>query len=171
MLATMFMTFCVLNTVLDKKCTPESYGIVYGGITCMISLAFSTISGGFVNPAKMIGPSSALYEINEKVFVIALAQFVGGILGGVFWNELFNGNKSGQADNIIDFFSKYDNSNEDKGLVAEGGKDGLEDLQEMQESKFEGGEKSLGDDQSFSSQKLMQEETPAKVDAGESLEL
>jgi glycerol uptake facilitator-like aquaporin len=158
MLSTMFMTFCVMNTVLDKKSTPESYGIVYGSFVAINSLVFGTISGGMGNPAKMIGPSSALYEINSKIFVIGIAQFIGGLLGGVFWNELFNKDKSGQADSIIDFFSKYDKG-EDKGLVAENNEGDLEDFQEMSEAKGLGIEVRNQDDSqgdlNHSSQKLV----------------
>jgi glycerol uptake facilitator-like aquaporin len=158
MLSTMFMTFCVMNTVLDKKSTPESYAIVYGSFVAVNSLVFNSVSGGMGNPAKMVGPSSALFEIDSKIFVIMMAQFTGGLLGGVFWNELFNKNKSGKADSIIDFFSKYDKG-EDKGLVAEGKEGDLEDLPEMSEAKGLGIEVRNQDysqgDLNYSSQKLV----------------
>jgi len=71
---TFILTLSVIKTVLDKKSTPESYGIVYGALTTVNVIVFNEISTGTCNPAKIIGPGSALYEVNIKVLIIALGQ-------------------------------------------------------------------------------------------------
>lgn len=79
-----------MKTVLEKGkgYGPETLGIVYGGLTTVNCIAFQEISSGTCNPAKIIGPGSALYEINLKVVLIAFGQLLGGLLGGIFFYKI-----------------------------------------------------------------------------------
>ena len=90
LLTSAVLTFVVVGLIFDKRSTPEVYGISYGMVACACEIATGTICCGNTNPARSIGPCLVLYHLGTGVWVPVLAQFLGGLLGAILYDEVFN---------------------------------------------------------------------------------
>ena len=90
LLTSAVLAFVVVGLIFDKRSTPEVYGIGYGAVACACEIATGTICCGNTNPARSIGPCLVLYKLGTNVFVPVLAQFLGGLLGAILYDEVFN---------------------------------------------------------------------------------
>jgi len=90
LLTSAVLTFVVVGLIFDKRSTPEVYGIGYGTVACACEIATGTICCGNTNPARSIGPCLVLYHLGTGVWVPVLAQFLGGLLGAILYDEVFN---------------------------------------------------------------------------------
>ncbi len=76
--------YVVLKSVWDERVAKNIYGFVIAGYYAAISIAFARISGGSMNPARVLGP--ALFSGNILGLWIYLAGPVAGcILGSMFY--------------------------------------------------------------------------------------
>jgi len=86
-LATAFLVFAYFATIVDKK-GPISFGPLVVGLAVLVSVLFSySISGGSLNPARVVGPLSLIYKWDDLILYIIGAS--GGSLFGIVYDFLF----------------------------------------------------------------------------------
>jgi len=54
------------------------YALGYGCFSAVSEIAIGQLSGGTLNPARVIGPVAVLYSFGKVVWLPILAQFLGG---------------------------------------------------------------------------------------------
>lgn len=76
--------YVVLKSIWDERATKNIYGFVIAGYYAAISIAFARISGGAMNPARVVGPAIFTGEITGLWIYIG-GPVAGCILGSMFY--------------------------------------------------------------------------------------
>lgn len=79
-----FLMYVVLKSVWDERVPKNIYGFVIAGYYAAISIAFARISGGSMNPARVVGPAVFSGQIVDLWIYIA-GPIIGCILGSMFY--------------------------------------------------------------------------------------
>lgn len=74
LLGATFLSFVMVGLITDKRATPEVYAIGFGAFSAVVEISFGAISGGTLNPARLIGPCAVLYSFGSFVWLPVLAQ-------------------------------------------------------------------------------------------------
>jgi aquaporin NIP len=80
----MYMIFAL---VVDKRAPKHIYGIAIGGTLGVSVLSFGTISGGCLNPARVLGPAILSLELGQLWLYIA-APIAGCVSAAFIYNFL-----------------------------------------------------------------------------------
>lgn len=77
----------MLKSIWDQRVAKNVYGFVIGGYYAGISIAFSRISGGAMNPARVLGP--ALFTGHFwNLYVYILGPAFGCVIGSMFYRSV-----------------------------------------------------------------------------------
>lgn len=87
MIGTFMYMYMVYALIVDKRAPQHVYGIALGGTIGVAVLSFGTISGGSLNPARVIGPS-LLYLNFWSWHIYVLAPIFGAISASFIYNLL-----------------------------------------------------------------------------------
>jgi len=78
--------YVMLKSIWDERVAKNIYGFVIGGYYAGISIAFARISGGSMNPARVLGP--ALFTGHFwSLYVYILGPIFGCVLGSIFYRS------------------------------------------------------------------------------------
>lgn len=76
--------YVVLKSIWDERSAKNVYGFVIAGYYASISIAFARISGGSMNPARVLGPAIfGGYILNLWVYLAG--PVIGCLLGSMFY--------------------------------------------------------------------------------------
>lgn len=78
----MYMIFAL---IIDKRAPKHIYGIAVGGTVGVAVLSFGTISGGCLNPARVIGPALLSFEFSQ-LWVYLGAPIAGCVAAAFIYN-------------------------------------------------------------------------------------
>jgi len=130
------LTFAIVKIVLEKKSKDENnseiYGAVYGALTTVLSISLSSIATGTCNPAQLLGGGLVLFQINMKVLLIVLGQLLGGLVGAILWDEVFNTEKTDGHQKHIDIAKQKEEEDKLKAETSTPWKEILENENEKQ---------------------------------------
>ncbi len=86
---TFFLVFAVMATATNPKVSPVIPAFAIGFTLLISALAFSSLTGASLNPARTLGPSFFTHaEAKSMVWTYVLAQLVGGGFAGFFYEYL-----------------------------------------------------------------------------------
>lgn len=79
--------YVILKSILSDKAPKNSYGFVIAGYYAAIDIAFSRISGGSMNPARVLGPAIFCGHF-WNLWIYLVGPCVGSILGTFFYRAV-----------------------------------------------------------------------------------
>ena len=85
---TFILVYVSLKSTLDDSVAKNVYGFVIGGFYAAISICFSRVNGGTMNPARVMGPAIFDGDIKNLWLYIA-GPAVGCSLGALFYRGLY----------------------------------------------------------------------------------
>ena len=94
MIATWFLMFAIMGTAVDKKAPQGVFGFAIGGMLTACIYSIGNLTGGALNPARMIGPSIGAGVISHSVFwdqfwIYLIGPCLGSVLAAVMWRLFF----------------------------------------------------------------------------------
>jgi len=94
MIATWFLMMAIMGTAVDSKAPKGVFGIAIGGMLTACIFSIGKLTGGALNPARMIGPNIGAGTFLTKTFlqefwVYLVGPICGAILAALMWQFLF----------------------------------------------------------------------------------
>lgn len=79
--------YVILKSIWDDRSPRNIYGFVIAGYYGAISVAFGRISGGSMNPARVLGPAIFSGQI-WNLYIYMLGPAIGCVLGSLFYRAV-----------------------------------------------------------------------------------
>jgi len=102
----MYMIFAL---IIDKRAPKHIYGIAVGGTVGVAVLSFGSISGGCLNPARVLGPAILSFEFSQ-LWVYLGAPIAGCVASAFIYNLLLL-----KTDTNLDEVDQEKEAEEDEG--------------------------------------------------------
>lgn len=87
MFGSFFLMYVTMKSIWDDRTSKNIYGFVIAGYYASICMSFSRISGGAINPARVLGPAIFSGHI-WNLWIYLLGPAAGCCLGSFFYRAV-----------------------------------------------------------------------------------
>jgi len=94
MIATWFLMMAIMGTAVDGQAPKGVFGFAIGGMLTACIYSIGNITGGALNPTRMIGPaigSGFMFTTSfaKQFWIYLVGPFAGAVLAALMWQFLF----------------------------------------------------------------------------------